>query len=80
MKEKDFVIGELKMLSELPIIPDEAKVTLKKAAALLADPEPVVPNLVDGEYYCPECGQCIGEADDAGIANYCFSCGKPIKW
>lgn len=37
---------------------------------------PVIPNAMEGNVFCPQCGEEIGEY---GVPNYCHSCGVAIR-
>lgn len=37
---------------------------------------PVIPNAMEGNVFCPQCGAEIGEY---GVPNYCHSCGVAIR-
>lgn len=37
---------------------------------------PVIPNAMEGNVFCPQCGAPIGEY---GVPNYCHSCGVAIR-
>lgn len=37
---------------------------------------PVIPNAMEGNVFCPRCGEEIGEY---GVPNYCHSCGVAIR-
>lgn len=80
MTDRDFILGELKMMCDLTTIPGECKPTLKKAIDLLETEKPVTPNLTDNGFVCPKCGRFIGDRDDAGNANYCIDCGAEFIW
>lgn len=58
---------------------DDQDAGLWKALADLIDRpvyRPVIPNAMEGDVFCPQCGAPIGEY---GVPNYCHSCGVAIR-
>lgn len=77
MTERDFTLQELKMMLGINVIPDECKDTIRKAIEYM---EPTLVHFLGDDIVCDNCGQILGDKNDLGAIDFCFSCGKPIDW
>jgi hypothetical protein len=53
---------------------------LRDTLKLLKEHEPASPTWEQGEAYCGKCGQRLPRKKADREINYCWYCGRPVKW